>query len=44
MFAQREIKKELDNLYGENSSSYPKYNPDGYREFAHLCSLKITEE
>lgn len=41
---QREIKNELDNLYGENPSIYPKYNPDGYREFAHLCSLKITEE
>lgn len=41
---QREIKNELDNLYGEDPSSYPKYNPDEYREFAHLCSLKITEE
>ena len=41
---QREIKSELDNLYGEDPSSYPKYNPDGYRELAHLCSLKITEE
>lgn len=38
------IEKELDNLYGEDPSSYPKYNPDKYKEFAHLCSLKITEE
>lgn len=41
---QREIKNELDNLYGEDPSSYPKYNPDKYREFAHICSLRITEE
>lgn len=41
---QREIKNELDKLYGENPSIYPKYSPDGYRELAHFCSLKITEE
>lgn len=37
---QREIKSELDLLH----IGYPKYNPDEYRKFAHLCSLKITEE